>query len=132
MTIKGEVERLMGGKDRMAAMQSALHAKGLDPTLKEMLNALDGDPEHKETELGITMNSILNIMDRKTDRHAPAAAALGEAAGATPKTVRQFEAELQRVPDADRGEWLRKNKNLIKNARVTDVVPNALLKKGSR
>jgi hypothetical protein len=47
ITIKGEVERLMGGKDRMAAMQSALHAKGLHPTLKELLNVLDGDPEHQ-------------------------------------------------------------------------------------
>jgi hypothetical protein len=49
------------------------------------------------------------------------------------KSIADFERELQTISNADRAEWLRKNKAAIKNARVTDVVPNAyILKKESR
>jgi hypothetical protein len=42
------------------------------------------------------MNFILNLMNRKTDnRPTPAPAGTG----ATPKTLREFEAELQGVPN---------------------------------
>jgi len=122
----------------MAAMQSALRAKGLHPSLKEMLNVLDGDPEHKETELGLAMSEIFKIMNRKTDERPPPAKPNSQhvgnaaAAGATPKTVCEFEAELQNVPNSARQEWLRKNKDAIKVARALEAAPNALLKKGNR
>jgi hypothetical protein len=49
------------------------------------------------------------------------------------KSIADFERELQTLSNADRAEWLRKNKAAIKNGRVTDVVPNAyILKKESR
>jgi hypothetical protein len=115
------------GPEKVEAVEAALTAKGVStwdiPTLNRLCAALEGDADALATPAAKALFETLAVIERKPR---------GAAATNGNKSIADFERELQTIPIADRVEWLRKNKAAIKNARVTDLHPNAVLKKGSR
>ena len=115
------------GPEKVKAVEAALTAKGINaahiPTLNRLCAALEGDADALATPAAKALVEVLAVIERKPR---------GAAATNGSKSIADFERELQTIPIANRVEWLRKNISAIKNAHVTDLHPNAVLKKGSR
>jgi len=115
------------GPEKVKAVEAALSAKGINaaiPTLNRLCAALEGDSDALATPEAKALAEVLAVIERR-----PRGAAATN--GSKSKTIADFERELQTIPISDRVEWLRANKAAIKNASVTDLHPNAVLKKGS-
>ena len=112
------------GPEKVKAVEAALTAKGINtsdiPTLNRLCAALEGDAHALATPEAKALFEVLAVIERK-----PRGAA---ATNSSSKSVADFERELQTIPISDRVEWLRKNVAAIKNAYVTDLHPNAVLK----